>query len=64
MISKFSVFLSLYYNRESIFLQSLDNVFQQTSSLYEVILVEKGSLTEELCQVVIYFANLIRCPKD
>lgn len=57
-MQSFSVLLSLYHKESPLFLhQSLESIFTQTLSPSEVVLVEDGSLTDELYAIVQEFEN-------
>ena len=52
-MASFSVLMSVYYKENPEYLQqALDSVFYQTLPANEVVLVEDGPLTEELCSVI------------
>ncbi len=58
MNTPFSVLLSLYYRENPEFLrESLCSVFNQTYPPTEVVLVEDGSLTKDLSEVLDYFST-------
>ena len=49
----FSLLIAVYYKDNPIFFdQSLHSIFSQTLKANEVVLVEDGPLTPELCEVV------------
>lgn len=55
----FSVLMSVYWKEEPSYLQkSLHSIFHQTLQPNEVVLVEDGPLTEELCDVIKDFQRL------